>query len=65
MSNNRPQFVIVGMKTFSHLQTPNANDAGASLLSLIDWAEKKDLNLPSDLSEKHDDYLWKKSAQVK
>lgn len=65
MSNNRPQFVIVGMNTFCQLQTPNANDAGASLLSLIDWAEKKDLDLPSDLSEKHDDYLWKKSADAK
>jgi hypothetical protein len=60
MSNNRPQFVIVGLKTFSKLQTPGAaNDAGASLLSLIDWAEKKDFDLPADLSEKHDDYLWK------
>jgi len=65
MSNNRPQFVIVGLKTFSQLQKPNTNDAGASLLSLIDWAEKKDFDLPSDLSEKHDEYLRKKSDQEK
>lgn len=62
MSNNRPQFVIVGLKTFSKLQTPDTNDAGASLLSLIDWAEKQDFDVPSDLSEKHDEYLWKKAA---
>lgn len=62
MSNNRPQFVIVGLKTFTHLQKTSQNDAGASLLSLIDWAEKKDFDLPADLSEKHDDYLWKKAA---
>lgn len=63
MSNNRPQFVIVGMTPFSKLQTPAANDnTGASLLRLIDWAEKKDFNRPEDLSETHDDYLWKKSA---
>ena len=65
MSNNRPQFVIVSLKTFSQLQTPQEKDAGASLLSLIDWAEKKDFNVPVDLSEKHDEYLWKKSEQEK
>lgn len=65
MSNNRPQFVIVSLNKFSQLQKPNRNDAGASLLSLIDWAEKKDFDLPADLSEKHDDYLWKKSEQKK
>jgi hypothetical protein len=65
MSNNRPQFVIVGLKAFSQLQTPSTNDSGASLLSLIDWAEKKDFDLPADLSEKHDEYLWKKAEQEK
>ena len=59
MSNNRPQFVIVSLKAFSQLQKPNQNGTGASLLSLIDWAEKKDFDLPEDLSERHDDYLWK------
>ena len=65
MSNNRPQFVIVSLKIFNQFQKPHVNDAGVSLLSLIDWAEKKDFDLPSDLSEKHDDYLWKKSGQKK
>jgi PHD/YefM family antitoxin component YafN of YafNO toxin-antitoxin module len=63
MSNNRPQFVIVSLKTFSKIQTSQANDQGLSLLSLIDWAEKKDFDLPSDLSEKHDEYLWGKSTE--
>jgi hypothetical protein len=31
--------------------------AVASLLSLLDWADKKDMDLPSDLSEKHDAYV--------
>lgn len=63
MSNNRPQFVIVSLKTFSKLQSPQTNDQGLSLLGLIDWAEKKDFDLPSDLSEKHDEYLWGKSEE--
>jgi hypothetical protein len=29
----------------------------AALLSLLDWAERQNLDLPSDLSEKHDEYL--------
>ncbi len=60
MSNNRPQFVIMGLKTFSKLQTPKKTEKGSSLLALIDWAEKKDFDLPSNLSEKHNEYLWKK-----
>lgn len=63
MSNNRPQFVIMGLKTFSKLQIPQKTDAGLSLLGLIDWAEKKDFDLPSDLSEKHNEYLWGESEQ--
>lgn len=46
MSNNRPQFVIVGLKAFSEMQTLPGTDAGASLLNLIDWAEKKTLTYP-------------------
>jgi len=65
MSNNRPQFVIVSLKTFTQFQIPDKDTTGTSLLSLIDWAEKKDFDLPSDLSEKHDDYLWKKTSQKK
>jgi prevent-host-death family protein len=60
MSNNRPQFVIMSLKTFSKLQPPKKTDAELSLLGLIDWAEKKDFDLPSDLSEKHNKYLWGK-----
>jgi hypothetical protein len=37
----------------------------ADLLSLLDWAERQNLGLPSDLSEKHDEYLWEKSGQEK
>jgi hypothetical protein len=43
------------------MQTHQATNEGLALLSIIDWAEKKDLDLPSDLSEKHDEYLWEKS----
>jgi prevent-host-death family protein len=63
MSNNRPQFVIMGLKTFSKLQTPQKTNAELSLLGLIDWAEKKDFDLPSDLSEKHNEYLWGESEK--
>jgi prevent-host-death family protein len=64
MSNNRPQFVIMGLKTFSKLQPPQKTDTGLSLLGLIDWAEKRDFDLPSDLSEKHNEYLWGESEKT-
>jgi hypothetical protein len=35
------------------------------LLSLLEWAEKQNFDLPADLSEKHDEYLWEKSKQDK
>jgi prevent-host-death family protein len=65
MSNNRPQFAIVSLKFLSQMQKLHEKDTPASLLSLVDWAEKKDFNLPADLSEKHDEYLWEKSEQEK
>jgi hypothetical protein len=39
--------------------------AAATMLSLLEWAEKKDFKLPADLSEKHDKYLWEKPEQEK
>jgi hypothetical protein len=39
--------------------------AAATMLSLLEWAEKQDFKLPADLSEKHAEYLWKKSEQEK
>jgi len=60
MSNNRPQFVVVSLKTFSNMQHTQSSEQGLSLLGLIDWADTHDLGLPSDLSEKHDAYLWGK-----
>jgi len=39
--------------------------AVASFLSLFDWAERQNLDLPADLSEKHDEYLWEKPEQEK
>jgi hypothetical protein len=35
------------------------------LLSLLAWAERQNLDLPTDLSEKHDAYLWGKSEKEK
>ncbi len=39
--------------------------AAAALLSLLAWAERQNLDLRSDLSEKHDKYLWEKPEQEK
>jgi hypothetical protein len=40
---------------------PNSTRIGkqavGALLILLDWAEKQTLDLPADLSEKHDEYL--------
>lgn len=67
MSNNRPQFAIVSLNLLAKLQKPHDQDdqeVGAALLRLINWAEKKDFDLPSDLSEKHDEYLWNKPEKL-
>lgn len=63
MSNNRPQFVIVGLNNFSKLQSSQEQEKKTSLISLLDWAEKANLDLPNDLSENHDVYLWKQSSK--
>jgi hypothetical protein len=48
-----------------------ANSAGVgtqaltALLSLLAWTERQNFDLPADLSEKHDEYLWEKSEQEK
>jgi hypothetical protein len=39
--------------------------AVSPLLILLVWAERQNFNLPSDLSEKHDNYLWEKPEQEK
>lgn len=58
MSNNKPQFVIVSLKNFSKLQKPKKQSEAAPLLDLLTWAEQADLDLPADLSQKHNRYLW-------
>jgi hypothetical protein len=51
--------------------SPKANSAVVgkqaltALLSILDWAEKQNLDLSADLSENHDKYLWEKSEQEK
>jgi hypothetical protein len=51
--------------------SPKANStvvgkqALTALLSLLAWAEKQNFNLPADLSEKHDKYLWEKTGARK
>lgn len=65
MSNNKPLFVLISVKNFSELQRPPAKDEGLSLLGLIDWAEKKNIAGPKDLSENHDKYLWENDEQEK
>jgi hypothetical protein len=39
--------------------------AVSPLLILLAWAERQNLDLPTDLSEKHDAYLWGKSEKEK
>jgi len=65
MSNNKPQFAIVSLKLLSQMQKPHEKENKASLLSLVEWTEKQEFNLPADLSEKHDEYLWEKPEQEK
>ena|SRR5688572_15096895 len=65
MSNNKPQFAIVSLKLLSQMQKPHEKENAASLVSLVDWAEKQNFDLPADLSEKHDEYLWEKPEQEK
>jgi len=39
--------------------------AVSPLLSLLEWAERQNLDLPANLSEKHDEYFWEKSREDK
>jgi hypothetical protein len=39
--------------------------AVSPLLILLAWAERQNLDLPPDLSENHDEYLWEKSREDK
>jgi hypothetical protein len=63
MGNNRPQFVIIGIKNFAKLHPSPKQNAGLSLLGLIDWAEENKIEGPEDLSEKHNEYLWDKGKK--
>lgn len=44
-SNNKPLFVLMGVKSFTESQKPQERDEGLSLLGLIEWAEKKNWSL--------------------
>jgi hypothetical protein len=58
--------IVAGYAKSAHLiigkscatRKPHEKDDAVSLLNLSDWAEKRDSDLSSDLSEKHDEYLW-------
>jgi hypothetical protein len=39
--------------------------AVSPLLILLAWTERQNLDLPPDLSEKHDEYLWEKPEEEK
>jgi hypothetical protein len=60
IANNRPQVAIVSLETLATLvPTPSAHSAQmlCELLKGI-HAGLKDVPLPADLSEHHNEYLW-------
>ena len=57
MSKNKPQFVIVSLKTLEKIVSEEKNSA-KNLLELAQWSEKKKITGPSDLSKKHNEYTW-------
>lgn len=61
--SNGPKVAIVSMETLEKLQQLAYQSSGQALLALAQKVRTllKDANLPADLSEKHDKYLWQEN----
>jgi hypothetical protein len=59
-ASNGPKVAIVSMETLEKLQQLSYQSSAKALLTLSQQARAllKDSDLPADLSEKHDEYLW-------
>ena len=60
-ANKHPQVAIVHLDEF-----PGISSGNNSTEKLLEWSQEirkllNDANLPSDLSEKHDYYLWEEN----
>jgi PHD/YefM family antitoxin component YafN of YafNO toxin-antitoxin module len=60
MSKNQPQFAIVSLQTLEELEQRKQPNSIQAMKEIAQWAEDNDINAPTDLSEKHNEYAWDK-----
>ncbi len=66
MSQKEPQAAIVRLEDLEKLEEARRKNSAKALLVLAQEVQAllKDERLPSDLSQKHDDYLWGDGSQT-
>ena len=60
MSKNQPQFAIVSLQTLEELEQKKQPNSIKAMKEIAHWAKDNDINAPTDLSEKHNEYAWDK-----
>ena len=60
MSKNQPQFAIVSLQTLEEIERRKQPNSIKAMKAIAQWAKDNDINAPTDLSEKHNEYAWDK-----
>jgi PHD/YefM family antitoxin component YafN of YafNO toxin-antitoxin module len=60
MSKNQPQFAIVSLQTLGEIERRKQPSSIKAMKEIAQWAKDNDVNAPTDLSEKHNEYAWDK-----
>lgn len=65
MNKNEPQAVLVSLEDYSKLQEMRRRNSAKNLLALAQEVSEllKNEKLPSDLSTRHDYYLWEEGTE--
>jgi PHD/YefM family antitoxin component YafN of YafNO toxin-antitoxin module len=58
MSNNKPQFAIVSLKTLQTLEQKKQNNSLQGLVEIAHWVKEHNVAIPADLGPKHNEYTW-------
>jgi PHD/YefM family antitoxin component YafN of YafNO toxin-antitoxin module len=60
MSKNQPQFAIVSLQTLEDIEQRKQPNSIEAMKAIAQWAKDNDINAPTDLSVKHNEYAWDK-----
>ena len=60
MSKNQPQFAIVSLRTLQELEQRKQPNSIEAMKAIAQWAKDNDINAPTNLSKKHNEYAWDK-----